>query len=70
MLSKTWVIALATIIGATALLVFARYRVPPGVTPMTADAESIAWIALATAVVSLISAAIGLVQKILELWRR
>ena len=66
MLKKAWVIIGAIILSVAAFSIFDRYRIPSGVTPMGDSGETIAWIALATAIVSMITAIIGLVQKLVE----
>ena len=69
-LNKTWVILSAALLAGAAFFVFDRYREPAGVAAMGDGTETIAWIALATAIVSMITAIIGLVQKILEIRTR
>ena len=70
MLKKTGVMVSAVILGITALIIFDRYRTPSDVTPMGSNEETIAWIALATAIVSMVTALVGLMQKLIELRKR
>lgn len=56
--------AFATAVLCT--LVYYQYRIPPGVAPQSDNGETIAWISLATAIVSMITAIVGLLQKVLE----
>jgi len=42
------------------------YKIPEGITPQGDDSEIIAWVSLATAVVSMITALIGLIKQIVE----
>jgi hypothetical protein len=52
---------------AVALAVWWSARTPPGIDAKGGDAETLAWVSLATAVVSLLIATVGLVQKLIEL---
>ena len=67
MLKRWKVIVIAMLIAIVGLVLYIKYRVPPGITPKSNSAETIAWIALATAVVSLLTAIVGLMQKLIEL---
>ena len=67
MLKRPTMIVVATLTAVVGFALYFRYRVPPGVAPKGDTVETIAWIALATAVVSMLTAIIGLIQKILEL---
>lgn len=67
MLKRWKVIVIAMLIAIAGLVLYLKYRVPPGIAPKGDSAETIAWIALATAVVSLLTAIVGLVQKLIEL---
>ncbi len=67
MLKRPTMIVIATLIAVVGLALYFTYRVPPGVAPKSDTVETIAWIALATAVVSMLTAIIGLIQKLLEL---
>ena len=57
---------LALIVGCAALAVYFQVRVPPGLEPMGDHSETIVWVSLATAVVSLLTAVTGLVKAIVE----
>jgi hypothetical protein len=63
----------ASIIGAAvicviALIVYFGTRPPGGVTPMDGESSAtIAWISLAVAALSLATAVVGLIQKLVEL---
>jgi hypothetical protein len=67
MLKKPVVIVLAFVISVVGILVYFHFRLPPGVQPMGDGSDTVSWVALATAVVSMLTAIFGLVQKIVEL---
>jgi hypothetical protein len=67
MLKRWSFILVGAVVGLVGLWVYLAYRTPPGVEPMGETSETIAWVALATSVVSLLTALIGLAQKFLEL---
>jgi hypothetical protein len=48
-------------------VLYMTYRVPPGVVPKSDSAVTLAWIGLAASVVSLLTAILGLMQKLIEL---
>jgi len=66
-LARSWMLALLAIIAVGGLYLFYAYRIPPGVAPKGDANETIALIGLASAVVSMITAVVGLAQKLLEL---
>jgi hypothetical protein len=58
----------AAVTSAIAFLIYFATRAPRGVTPMDGESSAaIAWISLAVAVLSLGTAVVGLVQKLVEL---
>lgn len=58
----------AAAIFVIALIVFFATRSPEGVTPMGDEGSpTIAWISLAVAALSLATAVVGLIQKLVEL---
>jgi hypothetical protein len=64
---KRWSVILgAAVIALLGLWAYFAYRIPPGVEPMGDQTETVAWIGLATAIVSMITALAGLAQKLLE----
>ena len=67
MLKRPMMIVVATLIALVGFALYFTYRVPPGVAPKGDTVGTIAWIALVAAVVSMLTAIIGLIQKILEL---
>lgn len=67
MMRKIAFIVAALIVSAVGFWLYFEYRVPPGVEPKGANDESIAWISLAAAIVSLLTAVVGVVQKLIEL---
>ncbi len=69
MLKRWSVIVGAAIVALVGLWAYFAYRMPPGVEPMGDDSQTIAWVALATSIVSLLTALTGLVQKLIELRR-
>jgi hypothetical protein len=66
MIRKPLFIGTAIIIAALCTIAYFNFRIPPGVTPQGDSGETIAWISLMTAIISMITAFIGLFQKILE----
>jgi len=64
MLKKSFVILFLLLLSAVMAYVYFEFRVPEGVTPMGDSDETIAWISLFTAIISLITALIGIVDKI------
>jgi hypothetical protein len=67
MLNRWSVIIAAAVVAVLGLWAYLAYRIPPGVEPMGDDSQTIAWVALATSIVSLLTALTGLVQKLIEL---
>jgi hypothetical protein len=67
MLKRPMIIGIAVLVAVVGLALFFTYRVPPGVAPKGGSAETIAWLGLAAAVASMLTAIIGLIQRILEL---
>lgn len=58
----------AAVIGVIALIVHFATRAPDSITPMGEESSAtIAWISLAVAALSLATAVVGLVQKLVEL---
>ena len=66
MIRKPLIIGAAFAITVLSTLVYFQYRIPPGVTPQGNNGETVAWISLATAIVSMITAIVGLLQKVIE----
>lgn len=67
MLKRWSVIVGAAIFAVLGLCVYFTYRVPSGVEPMGDQTETIAWISLATSIVGMLAAFVGLAQKLIEL---
>ncbi len=67
MLKRPVVIIIALLVAVVGFALYVIYRVPPGVVPKSPSAESIAWLALATGVLSLLTSIVGLIQKLIEL---
>lgn len=68
MLKKTITIVLFLVISAIGFYIYQSNWLPPNTTPMSGgQSETVAWLALATSIVSLLIAIIGLIQKIIEL---
>jgi hypothetical protein len=67
-LKRPAIIALSALVCVLAFLVYLRTRPAPGLEPMgDGDSAIVAWLALATAIVSLLATLVGLVQKLIEL---
>ena len=60
------VIVGALVLGVLALIYYLQQLPPDGVEPK-GDEMTIAWISLAVSIVSLLTALVGLVQKVIEL---
>lgn len=56
----------ATILGALALIFYLQQLPPEGVEPK-GDEMTLAWVSLAIAILSLLTAVVGLIQKVVEL---
>mgnify|MGYP001145165573 CR=1 FL=1 len=68
MLRKPIVIVLAFVISVVGILVYFYFGLSPDdVQPMGAESDTVSWVALGTAVVSMLTAIFGLAQKISEL---
>ncbi len=63
-LGRTWIIVTALVVAAAATAVWWTTRAPPGVVAK-GESETVAWLALATAVVSLLTGVVGLLDKLL-----
>ncbi len=62
------IIISAVVVSAIALAVYLNTRTPADITPLNGDgAETVAWISLVIAVLSLATAVVGLIQKVVEL---
>ena len=66
-LSRPWMVALMAIVAALGLYLFYEYRTPAGIAAKSGAYETLALVGLASAVVSMLTAMVGLAQKILEL---
>ena len=67
MLKKPIFLVGAIAVALISLWLYFQNRVPPGIAPMGDGTETIALISLATSVVAMITALIGVIQKFLEL---
>jgi hypothetical protein len=71
MLRRPIVIVILTVICINACIVWQSYRPIPGIEAQGEDKSLVvAWLALATAVVTLLGTLVGLVQKLVELRAR
>ena len=61
------VIVALFVVGLIAAGSYFVFTPPPGVEPMGGDDATVAWVSLTVAVVSMLTALIGLVQKVIEL---
>ena len=64
--SNLVVIILAVVIALVGAYIYFSYRTPSGVTPLSDNSETVAWIGLAAALIGLLTALVGLVSKIIE----
>lgn len=68
MLKKTITIILFFAVSAIGFYIYQSNQLPPNTTPMSGgNSETVAWLALATSIISLLIAIVGLLQKIIEL---
>jgi hypothetical protein len=51
-------------------IAYLHFRIPPGVTRQSNNAEIIAWVSLAASIASLIGSVIGLANTVVKLTRR
>lgn len=66
MLKNTAVIAGLLILSIVAYYLYQHWKVPEGVIPKGDNAETLAWLALGTSIVSLIGSVVGLIEKIID----
>lgn len=67
MLKKPLVIFFFVVLALIAFLVYMQVKIPDGVIPQSdAQVETIAWLSLWTAIISLLTSIIGLFQNIIE----
>ena len=66
MLRKPFTIGVAFAVAALCTWSYIYFRIPSGATPMGDVSNTFAWISLLSVIISMITAIIGLVQKILE----
>lgn len=66
MLKKNSIIIFLIVLALVAFLIYQQVKIPDGVTPQSDQTEIIAWLSLSTAIISLVTALIGLIQNILD----
>lgn len=66
MLGKTPLIIISLLVSIIGFWIYWYFKAPDGVTPMGDKSELIAWIALATSIVTLFTAIVGLITKLVE----
>ena len=66
MLKKTPVIIFFMVLALIAFIVYQQVKTPDGVTPMSDQLETIARLTLWTAIISLLTSIVGLIQSTLE----
>lgn len=67
MFKRPFVIVACLVLAAIGLWLYLDFRVPSGIAAKGDSGEIIAWLGLAGAVLSLLTAMVGLLQKIIEL---
>lgn len=67
MLKKTSVLVFLIILTLIFFAIYQQVKIPSGVTPQSENAETIASLALWASIISLITAIISFIQKILEI---
>lgn len=67
MMRKPLFILTAFVVAVVCFVIYYYYRIPSGVTPKGESINMIAWVSLATAIVSMVTALIGLLKQILEM---
>jgi fumarate reductase subunit D len=65
-LKKPLVIGLLFILSLILFYLYNLYKIPEGLTPQGDDTQTLAWISFATAVVSMVTALIGLIKQVVE----
>ena len=70
MLKHPLVIVAAVLIAVIGSVVYYTYRVPAEIVTKSGDTGTIAWVSLATAIASMFTALIGLLQNLLDLRKR
>lgn len=66
MLKNTVVIAALLIFSIITYYLYQYYKIPAGVEPQSGNDELIAWLSLGASIISLITAIIGLVEKVID----
>ena len=66
MLKNTAVIAGLLILSIMTYYLYQHFKIPAGVEPQGNSDVWIAWLSLATSVVALITAIVGLIEKVIE----
>lgn len=67
MLKKTPVIIFFFVLSLIAFLLYQQVKVPESVIPQSNQAETIAWLSFGTSIVALLTAIVGLIEKIISL---
>lgn len=64
------VIICSLLIAAIGWYFYFKIRIPTGVTPQSDGSETVAWIALATGIIGLLTAIVGLIQRLIEVSKK
>lgn len=71
MLNKIPTISFLLILSLISFAIYQQVKIPDGVSPQSdAQLETVAWLALWTAIISLLTSIVGLIQNILERSKR
>lgn len=66
MLKRTSTIIFLLVLALSAFVIYQDFKIPEGVTPQSNKEETIAWLSLLTSIVALITAIIGLLEKLVK----
>jgi hypothetical protein len=66
MLKRTTIILFFLILSVVLAYVYFQYRIPTGVVSQGDGQEAITWVSLIASIVSLITALVGLIEKIVD----
>lgn len=67
MLKKTPVIIFFLVLAFIAFIIYQQVKIPDGVTPLSDSQETIQWLSFWGGVAGLVTAALGVIEKIIEL---
>lgn len=66
MLKRTSTIIFFFILSLSFFAIYQYFKIPEGVTPQSGNPETIAWLSFWTSIVALVTAIVGLIEKIIR----